>query len=176
MRAWLLPLTLTLVLPSALSCAPAAAPQRPAADLSVAPAASADKLPDVAVMNLDRSPGSVEGLRAGRVALVTFWATWCDACSKEFPALNRLQDRATGDRAVVIGVAVGEPSAKVRGFVQQHGLKYAQLVDEEFHLTDALGQRKLPATLIVSRSGEVVFAGGALDEQALAAFRKALDE
>lgn len=178
MRAWLFPLTLPLgfTLGLGLGCTPAPTARAPAAAALAAAAPAPDKLPDVAVIDLDRAPKSVEGLRAGRVALVTFWATWCDACQKEFSALNRLDDRATGDQAVVIGVAVGEPSAKVRGFVQEHGLKYAQLVDEEFHLTDALGQRKLPATLIVSRTGDVVYAGGVLDAQALAAFRKAMAE
>jgi peroxiredoxin len=130
----------------------------------------------VPVFDLDRSAKSVDGLRAGRVALLTFWATWCEACQKEQEALNRLHERATGDKAVVIGVAVGEPSLKVKSFVEQHGLRYAQLVDEEFRLTDALGQRRLPATVIVNRDGKVVYRGGALDAEALAAFRDALKE
>lgn len=157
-----------------LGCAPAAAPQQGRAN--VATTAVETKLPDVAVVDLDRAPKSVDGLRAGRVALVSLWATWCEACQKEFEALNRLNEHATGDKAVVIGVAVGEPSARVRGFVVEHGLKYAQLVDEEFHLADALGQRRLPATLIVNRTGEVVYVGGVLDAEALSAFRRAMNE
>ncbi len=62
----------------------------------------------------------------------------------------------------------------MRRFVEAHDLRYPQLVDEELHLTDALGQNRLPATLVVSRTGEVVFTGGVLDTNALAAFRKAL--
>jgi len=151
----------------------AAAPPPGAPQLSLRPGGEA-RLSNIGVLDLDRASRSVDGVRAGRVALVTFWATWCEACEKEFAALNRLNERATGEKAVVIGVAVGEPSAKVRGFVEQHGLKYAQLVDEDFLLTDALGQRTLPATLIVSRTGEVVYKGGMLGAEALAAFRKAI--
>jgi len=46
--------------------------------------------------------------------------------------------------------------------------------DGEFKLSDALGQRRVPATLVLDRGGRVVYSGGALDEQALAAFRAAL--
>lgn len=163
---------------AATGCSAGSASPSPASPAS-APAAgqgSLARLPDIAVTDLDRAPKSVEALRAGRVALVTFWATWCDSCEKEQPALNRLDAKVTGDQAVVIGVAVGEPPATVRGFVQQHGLRYAQLVDEGFLLTDALGQKRLPATVIVNRAGEVVYTGAALDADALAALRKALAE
>ena len=43
-------------------------------------------------------------------------------------------------------------------------------------LADALGQRRVPATLVVDRSGRVVYRGEALDEGSLAAFRKALGD
>lgn len=158
----------------ASACAPTAAPTPPIGT-ALLPAASSDShLPPVALLDLDRTPKSVDAVRAGRVALVTFWATWCDACQREMPALNRLDERATGTEAVVIGVAVGEPSPRVRQFVQRHALRYTQLVDEDFQLTDALGQKRLPATLVLDRSGQIVFQGGALDPPALAALRRAL--
>ena len=174
MRARLLALIPAVAAASALGCAlsksPVAAPQ----PLASSPGRA--RLPDVPLLDLARAPRSVEAVRAGRAALVTFWATWCDACQKEMPALNRLDERATGDHAVVIGVAVGEPAAKVRAYVDKHGLRYTQLVDEDFRLTDALGQKRLPATVVLSRRGEVVFVGGALDAEALAALRAALKE
>ncbi len=170
MRSRLLALTALL----ASACAPSAAPTPPVGTALLRPASPDSHLPPVALLDLDRSPKSVDAVRAGRVALVTFWATWCDACEREMPALNRLEDRATGAHAVVIGVAVGEPSPRVRLFVQKHALRYTQLVDEDFQLTDALGQKRLPATLVLDRTGQIVFQGGALDPSALAAFRKAL--
>jgi peroxiredoxin len=103
------------------------------------------------------------------------WATWCEACVAEFDALGRLSARAESRGATVIAVAVGEPHEKVAAFAKWRGLKYAQLVDEDFHFADALGQRRVPATLIVDRAGRVTYAGGALDEPALAALRAAID-
>jgi peroxiredoxin len=76
---------------------------------------------------------------------------------------------------VVVSVAVGERRETVAAFARRVGLPYAQLVDESFGLADALGQERVPATLVINRSGRIVFRGGALDRAGLAAFRSALD-
>jgi peroxiredoxin len=111
----------------------------------------------------------------GRVALVSLWATWCDACTKEIDALNRLAAR-TADRrdALVVGVAVGESVASVEAFRKHHDMSYVQLVDEEYALADALGQRHVPATLVIDRAGRIVYRGDVLDGAGLAALRDAL--
>ena len=133
-----------------------------------------ERMPAIGLVGFDGRPGRVEEAAAGKVVLVSFWATWCDACLAEMDALNRLDDRARAGGGMVLGVAVGEPRAKAAELARQRGLRYAQLVDEEMKLADALGQRRLPATMVLDRTGRVVFVGGALDERALAAFRDAL--
>jgi len=106
---------------------------------------------------------------------VSLWATWCEACLGEIDALERLQTQAlTRDDAVVVGVAVGETRETVAAFTRQRHLPYAQLVDETFRLADALGEERVPATLVVDRDGRIVFRAGALDHAGLAAFRSAL--
>lgn len=150
----------------------------PSAPLSSAPssAVASVPLPPTTLVTLGGSPAKLEELTRGRVALVSLWATWCDACSREFDALNRLSAAAGGhDDAMVIAVAVGEPHAEVDAFVRSHRLQYTQLVDEDFRLADALGQREVPATLVVDRAGRIVYRGEALDRRALGAFRRALD-
>jgi len=155
----------------AFALAACAAPSKP---IAPAPQAAA-VLPAVALTALDGSPARLDELVRGRVAVVSLWATWCEACATEFEALGRLASRAESRGAAVIAVAVGEPHEKVAAFVKWRGLKYAQLADEEFHFADALGQRRVPATLLVDRNGRVTYVGGALDEPALAALRAALD-
>jgi cytochrome c biogenesis protein CcmG/thiol:disulfide interchange protein DsbE len=137
--------------------------------------ATSGALPPVPVATLAGEPAHLAALTEGRVALVSLWATWCDACDKEMDALNRLHEStAAGRDAVVIGVAVGEDRAKVAAFTRQRGLRYAQLVDEHYAFADALGQRRLPATLVVDRHGRIVYRGEALDARGLDAFRRAI--
>jgi peroxiredoxin len=113
----------------------------------------------------------------GRVTLASFWAPWCEACAKEVESLNRLAAGAAGrPDALVIGVAVGEPHDKIDVFVREHGVRYAQVIDEDFRLADALGERDVPRTLVIDRAGRVVYRGNALDSEGLKAFRETLGE
>ena len=126
------------------------------------------------LITLDRQTTQLPSVLKGRVALVSLWATWCEGCVKEIDSLNRLHAVAGASGALVVGIAVGEPRDSVAAFVATRDLRYTLLVDEDFRLADALGQRQVPATLIIDRKGHVRFAGGALDDRALAAFRDAL--
>ena len=168
MRAWI-PLLAFVVLATTSACSPAAPPASPGGTI-------ATPVPRTALVTLAGEPVELEDVTRGHVALVSLWATWCEACSKEFDALNRLSAAAVGhDDALVVAVAVGEPRGTVDAFVQSHRLRYTQLVDEDFRLADALGQRDVPATLVLDRAGRIVYRGEALDRRALGAFRRALD-
>jgi hypothetical protein len=91
-------------------------------------------------------------------------------------ALNRLDaSTASGGDAVVIGVAVGEPRETVAAFVRRRGLRYTQLVDEDFRFADSIGERRVPTTLVLDREGRIVYRGDALDTRGLDALREAVD-
>jgi peroxiredoxin len=135
---------------------------------------AAATLPSVELSTLDGRAARLDEVTRGRPALISFWATWCDACSREFDALSRLHEATRAAGATVIAVAVGEPRAQVADFVRHRALPYSQLVDERFQLADAIGQSRVPATLVLDRDGRVVFRGGAFDEAALSALRAAI--
>jgi peroxiredoxin len=157
-------LPLLIALSLATGCASAA--PRPAPALL---------LPAESLVTIDGAPADLGAMIHGRAAVISLWATWCDACSAEVAALNRL-DAQTDSRsdAMVVGIAVGESRDKVAAFARERGVKYARLVDEDFRLADVLGERRVPATLVVDRSGRIVYRGGALDSAGLAAFRSVL--
>ncbi len=55
-----------------------------------------------------------ERLRAqyrGRVLLVNFWATWCDPCREEFPALVRLDRAYRAHGLSVVAISMDEPES-----------------------------------------------------------------
>jgi len=161
-----LPFLVVLVL-AAGACG---APETPRASSS-----SPVQVPAVSLSTLAGDHTVLARLADGRVALVSLWATWCESCGKEMDALNRLDaTTAAGRDAVVIGIDVGEEPGKVAEFARKRGLRYAQLVDEDFAFADALGQRRVPSTLVVDRHGSIVFRGDALDGRSLEALRRAI--
>ncbi|MSP63837.1 MAG: TlpA family protein disulfide reductase [Myxococcales bacterium] len=159
----LVPLLLPVVAACAASPAPIASPIAPRA------------LPGIELRDLDGTPTRVAAALDGHAGLITLWATWCDACTREIAALARLDARARPRGARVVAVAVGERRETVDAFVRGRGIAWAQLVDPDFRFADAIGQRRVPTTLVVNRSGEVIYEGGALDSAALHALDRVLD-
>ncbi len=84
----------------------------------------------------------------------------------------RIDGWARAHGGVVLGLAVGEEIDKVATYASEKHLPWLVLVDEEFHFADALGEKRVPTTLVVDREGRIVYAGGAVDDRSLAAFRK----
>ncbi|HEX6139004.1 MAG TPA: TlpA disulfide reductase family protein, partial [Candidatus Limnocylindria bacterium] len=59
----------------------------------------------------------------GRLTWVNFWATSCEPCRTEMPAMQRLAE-AYGDRLLILGVDRGEAEASVRDFAGRYGITY----------------------------------------------------
>jgi len=172
-----LPLLIALVaigLSAACGDAQSGAPlPRPSGDPSSP--GDAAYVPHTPLVALDGRTTDLPSEMRGRATVVSLWATWCDACSREIPALERLHSlTASRPDALVVGIAVGEPREAVAAFIRDRGVRIPQLVDERFHLVDALGERRVPSTLVVDHAGRVVFREGALDAAGLSAFRSAL--
>jgi thiol-disulfide isomerase/thioredoxin len=127
----------------------------------------------IPLSDLDGHPVTLAKLLDGRPALVNLWAPWCERCKTELPDLERLSRQLEGC-AVIVGVAVGEDAPHTATFVRERGLAYAQVVDEGFHLADALRQSRVPTTLVVDGAGTIVHVGLALDQAAVGALMAAL--
>jgi thiol-disulfide isomerase/thioredoxin len=134
-----------------------------------------NSLPAIPLTTTDGKPQLLDDARAHRPALINFWASWCDPCVQELPALSRLAAEAPAHGVVVIGVDVGEKHGKVADFISWHKLSYVTFVDEEFALVDALGVHSVPTTLVVDKDGHIIHHGNALDQAALAALSTVAD-
>lgn len=93
---------------------------------------------------------------AGRVTWVNFWATNCEPCRTEMPAMQRLAD-AYGDRLLILGVDWGESRASVTDFVDRYAIEYPILLDpslDNFYRWSA--RSGLPRHFFVDGNGTVV--------------------
>jgi cytochrome c biogenesis protein CcmG/thiol:disulfide interchange protein DsbE len=139
----------------------------------VVPPTVVDGWQQIPLADLDSRPVTLAQLLAGRPALVNLWAPWCERCKTELPDLDRLARQLDGC-GLVVGVAVGEDAPHTAAFVHERGLGYPQVVDEEFHLADALRQTRVPTTLVIDGAGAIVYVGPALDQAAVGALKGAL--
>ena len=100
---------------------------------------------------------------AGRPVLVHFFATWCAPCREELPALSRFAARQ-GEGVRVLGVDVGEPASRVRGFLATLGVALPVALDEDRSLARLFGVKVLPSTVALAPGGGAAAAAhGAVD-------------
>lgn len=92
----------------------------------------------------------------GKVVMVNFWATWCEPCRDEMPALQRAQQSLADKGLVVLTVNVGDSEEKAAAFFQQAGLFLPVLFDKDWSVSRSLWKvRMLPSTFIVDRKGAI---------------------
>jgi len=91
----------------------------------------------------------------GRWVLVNFWASWCEPCREEAPALERFQRRHGGADFTVLGIDSRDLSGDGRAFVRQYGLTYPQLRDGDGSAAGDFGTTGVPETYLVDPAGQV---------------------
>jgi thiol-disulfide isomerase/thioredoxin len=90
----------------------------------------------------------------GRIVVVNFWATWCQPCREELPALQRVA--ASEPDVVVLEVDLMEPSDKARSFLDSLGLDRLQpVLDSDGATTRRYGVLGLPSTFFVDKQGVI---------------------
>jgi peroxiredoxin len=94
----------------------------------------------------------------GKLVLLNFWATWCEPCLEEMPAMERVA-RAYRERGlVVLAVSVDREGASVvKTFLKRHGLTFAVGLDSQQTVARLYRVWALPSTVILSRKGVPLF-------------------
>jgi len=131
-------------------------------------------LPAVA---LTRTDGQAESLRealGGSVSVIDLWATWCTACELERPKLERLHAAYGSQGLRVIGLNVGEGPSVVKAYLVENRVSYPIYLDPDFRMADALGEKRLPAILVVDQHGRIVQRSPTLNAEMLATIKSVL--
>jgi thiol-disulfide isomerase/thioredoxin len=110
--------------------------------------------PPLALQDLEGRPHRLEDYR-GKVVLVNFWATWCDPCRAEMPAMNRLRASLAGRPFAVLAVNLAESEPRIRRFMEQVPLEFPVLLDRDTGVAKAWKARILPASYVLDAEGRI---------------------
>jgi thiol-disulfide isomerase/thioredoxin len=92
----------------------------------------------------------------GRVAWVNFWATSCEPCRTEMPAMQRIAE-VYEDDLLILGVNWGEEEAAVADFAERYGVTYPILLDPGLDIYYSwAGTDGLPRHYFIGESGTVL--------------------
>lgn len=130
-----------------------------------------EAMPPISGTTLDGAALDLADLR-GSVIVLNAWASWCDPCRDEMPALVAL-DAATGDDVAVVGLDVKDDDDAARAFAADLQVRYPSIVDADGAILPTIPgvpPAAVPSTVIVDREGrEAVRIIGEVDPDELTA-------
>jgi cytochrome c biogenesis protein CcmG, thiol:disulfide interchange protein DsbE len=103
------------------------------------------------------SPVTLEQLLTearGRPALVVFWASWCEPCLREAPALERFYLSPRG-RERIVGVDWSDALSGARSFIRRYGWTFPNLRDTDGSVGSAYHLTGLPTTFVLDAHGQI---------------------
>lgn len=100
----------------------------------------------------------------GKVVVVNFWATWCEPCRAEMPALAKMAARLKSKGVVLVTVSADEPedAKNAREFLTKSGIvgeSYLKQVKNDDKFISGLEPKwsgALPALFVYDRAGKKV--------------------
>jgi thiol-disulfide isomerase/thioredoxin len=116
------------------------------------------------------------GSYAGKTpAVIEFWATWCPVCAELEPTMLAAAKKY-GSQVKFVGVAVSvnESPARVKAFVEKHGLPGDQYFDTKGNATGAYDVPATSYVVVVNKAGKVVYTGQGGKQDIEGAIKKAL--
>jgi peroxiredoxin len=103
--------------------------------------------PDFSLHDLNGKSVPLETFK-GRTVLVHFFATWCEPCREELPALNRFLGRSAPD-ASVIAISVAEAEPRLKRFFEATPVDFPVLLDRDRAVAKSWKISTLPTTYVL---------------------------
>ncbi len=94
-----------------------------------------------------------------KAVLLHFWATWCKACVKELPSLEKMNKRYAKRGVRLLAVAL-ESKKRVRAYLKEHAIDVPVYFDRYGAVMRAYNVNLLPITVVIlKKGGEAKVAG-----------------
>jgi|SRR5579872_5294510 len=92
---------------------------------------------------------------AGKVVLIQFWATWCQFCKRDEPAVETITREFADQGLIVLAVDVGESRKKVKHYLDNSERSCKIVLTEDTNLAAWFAARSYPYYVLVDRNGKI---------------------
>ncbi len=96
------------------------------------------------------------GRYAGKVLVVTFWASWCAPCRKELPMLEGIQQAAGKDKVQVVAINIEDRDVYRKLARRLNSLTLSLNHDTGKKSSEAYGVHGIPHLVLIGRDGKVI--------------------
>src|SRR5260370_665942 len=90
----------------------------------------------------------------GKVVLLQFWATWCQYCRRDQPAVDSIV-HDFGNKLVVLAVDVGESKKKVRQYLEDSPRACKIVLTENTNLAAIYAAKSFPLYVAIDKDGNI---------------------
>ncbi len=122
-----------------------------------------EKAPHFALNDLQGNKYSLEAMKGKGIIHLTFLATWCEPCRKDYPKLNNDYDRLKSRGYILIGIGVParQNPGKLKEFAIKENIRFPILFDSSGEVVKAYNA-SLPYNVIIDKKGVIVFQSNSL--------------
>lgn len=117
----------------------------------------AEPMPDFKLPNEANKSVTLSELLGKGPIIIDFWADYCQPCKQAMPALNDLAQKYDSLTVVLISIDAPKNQIKAKNYLKSKGYNFVTLYDPDKTLAKKLNVGEPPHTLILDRSGEIVY-------------------
>jgi peroxiredoxin len=110
--------------------------------------------PDFSLATADGGTVRLADLK-GKPVLINFWATWCQPCREEMPAMQELYEQYRERGLVILAVDMEEDLRPVRRWIDRGGYTFTFLLDSEGEQVKRYNINASPTSYFVGRDGVI---------------------
>ena len=117
-----------------------------------------DKASDFKLENMKGKQVKLSDFLEKGPVILDFWATWCEPCKKELPAISKIQD-IYEDSITVITISCDKPRSKnkAKAYIKSQKLNVVNLFDTKKDVQKMFNVTNIPRTLVIVPDSTIIF-------------------
>jgi len=115
------------------------------------------RAPDFHAVDLATGRATTLADYQGKVILLNIWATWCQPCRVEMPAIERLHQKLGGTDFQVVSVSIdADGDSVVSAYARDLGLTFQILHNQSGDIQQIYQTTGVPESFVIDREGIIV--------------------
>lgn len=121
---------------------------------------AADVIADFTQPDVDgKEVSAYSVIKANKLTIVDFWASWCPPCVAEIPNIKKIYDEYNGKGLGILGVSLDKEADAWKGAIKKYEMTWNHVSDLkgwENAAAQQFGVQSIPFMMVVDSEGKVV--------------------
>ena len=112
----------------------------------------------------------------GKVVYLSFWASWCGVCIKNFNKYEKLREKMDSIGVVLLNVSIDKDPEKWKAFISKKALNGLHAIVPHNEVKDLYQMYHVPRYEIIGKNGEFLYLSDEPGRDVLENFKKFLEQ